>query len=73
MTTPRFEIGDLIAYEGWDCVLFRLITEVRDTGYTWEYADRGAPWRADDCYLSENSSDPMLTAFRLVLKGARRP
>lgn len=54
---PRFKVGDTItpdknveAFTSFN----RIITEVRDTGYTWEYPG------IDGTFYSENSNDPFL-------------
>lgn len=80
IASQRFEVGDIVTYQphpdAREDPLFRVITAVRDSGYSWEYLDRGInhghQTRADEDYLSENSSDPMLWYWRRVLKGASR-
>lgn len=71
----EFEVGDIIVTfipKLTYIPLFRLITEVRIRSskrfYTWEFLDRST-----NKGKSEDSSDPQLTYWRRVLKGASRP
>lgn len=85
MSKRELRVGDVIAcdYGGPrrpsqpTVTILRLITDVRPTGYTWEYLDLGAD-RPDDepqpDFISENSSDPFFElGWRLVCRGAYRP
>lgn len=68
----KLQVGDVIFHAGRDDI-FRVITEVRSTGYTWEYLHRGVASSALN-FISENSTDPMFeVGWTLVLCGARRP
>jgi hypothetical protein len=51
----KYAVGDVMVFrrEGYEPV-FHEITEVRDTGYTWQYPD--LPNGGD--FWSENSNDP---------------
>jgi len=51
----KLKIGDkIIGIESHNKGIVRKITEVRETGYTWEYPDS----QSSNDYISENSSDP---------------
>lgn len=47
------EVGDIIVNENFEEPIYRKITEVRETGYTWVY-----PEVPDKEFYSEYSSDP---------------
>ena len=50
----KLKVGDtIVGYEKYNDGIERTITEVRQSGYTWKYANDG--FRD---YWSENSSDP---------------
>lgn len=64
---PLFKVGDTITLDNTAEVstpFNRLITEVRDTGYTWEYPD------VNGSFLSENSNDPFLEHGWVLVEGS---
>lgn len=64
---PLFKVGDTITLDDTAEVstpFNRLITEVRDTGYTWEYPD------VNGTFLSENSNDPFLENGWVLAEGS---
>jgi hypothetical protein len=60
------QVGDIIIPKGRHPYA-RRITEVRDTGYSWQYVETSV----DDDFVSENSSDPFFengwTLYRVVI------